>query len=61
VVHVAHKVDFITSYKVLIKNLSGRDTVGDLGIGGTGILECNFKEIEHVGMRLQKGINLMWM
>lgn len=37
-VHVAHKVEFRTSYKVLIKNLSGRDIVGDLGIGGRGIL-----------------------
>lgn len=60
-VHVAHKVEFRTSYKVLIKNLSGRETVEDLEIGGREILKCNFKEIGHVGMWFQKGINLMWM
>jgi len=51
VVHVAHKVEFRTSYKVLIKNLSGRDTIGDLGMDGRGILKCNFKEIGHVSVR----------
>lgn len=59
-VHVAHKVEFKTSYKVLIKNLSGRDTIGDQGIDAIG-LKCNFKEIGRVGVRFQKGINLMWM
>jgi len=61
VVHVAYEVEFRTLYKVIIKNLSGRDTVEDLGIGGRGILKYKFKEIGRVGMQFQKGINLMWM
>jgi hypothetical protein len=39
------QVEFRTSYKVLIKNLSERDTSGDLGLGERGILKCNFKEL----------------
>jgi len=61
VVHVAHKVEFRIYVQSFNKNLSGRDTVGDLGIGGRGILKSNFKEIGRVGLQFQKGINLIWM
>jgi hypothetical protein len=39
VVYVAHKVQIRTVYKVLIKNVTGRDTLGDIGIDKTGILK----------------------